>query len=151
MNTSLEVAQYFLDQRESKSDSTIPEYTNMKLQKLVYFAHGYNLAILDKPLIDSDFFAFQYGPIEMDLYAIASSYGRKEVKKIKEPNDYSFTDEENELLKKVDATFSKYTASQLSEITHRKGSPWSEVWELSPFGKIPAELIREYFVSVQNA
>ena len=151
MNRSLEVAQYFLDKRNSKGDSTIPEYTNMKLQKLVYFAHGYSLAILDKPLIDSDFFAFKYGPIEMDLYAIVSSYGRNEVKKIKGVSDYSFTDEEMQLLEKVDATFSKYTASQLSEMTHRKGSPWSEVWALSPFGRIPDELIKEYFVSVQNA
>lgn len=35
----------------------------MKLQKLVYLLHGWNLAIAEEPAIDSQFLAWPYGPV----------------------------------------------------------------------------------------
>jgi uncharacterized phage-associated protein len=151
MNKSLRVAKYFLDKRDEKGAGVDPIYTNMKLQKLVYFAHGYSLAILKEPMIDSEFFAFQYGPIEMDLYESVNSFGSKEVEKIKGVSKLDFSHEQIELLDKVDSLYSKYSASQLSDITHRKGSPWTQVWNLNPFGRIPDDLIKDYFDQFQNS
>jgi uncharacterized phage-associated protein len=37
--------------------------TPMKLQKLVYFAHGWYLALLGKPLINEPVEAWKFGPV----------------------------------------------------------------------------------------
>ena len=46
----------------------------MKMQKLVYLAHGWHLAIHDRPLISENFEAWPYGPVEEDLYHIFKPY-----------------------------------------------------------------------------
>ena len=61
------VANCFLQRDFGGGHMTI---TPMKLQKLVYFLHGWNLAIVDEPAIDSQFQAWPYGPVEEGLYHI---------------------------------------------------------------------------------
>jgi uncharacterized phage-associated protein len=51
------------------------ELTNMQLQKLVYIAHGYTLAILHEPLVRQDIEAWRYGPVIKDLYQVLRQYG----------------------------------------------------------------------------
>src|SRR5258708_4237314 len=47
----------------------------LKLQKLVYFAHGWHLAVTGKPLIDEYVEAWPYGPVIPSLYHRFKSYG----------------------------------------------------------------------------
>jgi uncharacterized phage-associated protein len=51
--------------------------TPMKLQKLVYFAHGWCLALADKPLINEKIEAWQYGPVVSSLYREFKKYGNE--------------------------------------------------------------------------
>ncbi|APZ92162.1 putative phage-associated protein [Fuerstiella marisgermanici] len=44
-----EIANYFLDKAKSDSSTIAP----MQMQKLVYISHGYHLAFVNQPLIDS--------------------------------------------------------------------------------------------------
>ena len=44
--------------------------TPLKMQKLVYFAHGWHLAITGAPLISEPIQAWQYGPVISSLYQI---------------------------------------------------------------------------------
>ncbi len=47
MATARDVANYFL----SKSDDDAGDmFSNLKIQKLVYYAQGFNLAVFDRPL-----------------------------------------------------------------------------------------------------
>ena len=48
----------------------------MKLQKLVYISHGWNLAIHGKPLISDPIQAWQYGPVIPVLYHEFKNSGR---------------------------------------------------------------------------
>ena len=60
--TAFDVANYFL---------SIPEYedlTNLKLQKLVYYAQGIHLAIYGKPLFNEAIKAWEHGPVVPELY-----------------------------------------------------------------------------------
>ena len=49
--------------------------TQMKLQKLVYFAHGYHLAKYKEPLIKEEFQAWQFGPVIPKIYQEYKYYG----------------------------------------------------------------------------
>jgi hypothetical protein len=53
--------------------------SNMKLQKLVYIAHGWSLAILGKPLFYEPIYAWTYGPVVPRLYNALIKYGAGEV------------------------------------------------------------------------
>ena len=49
--------------------------TQMKLQKVVYFAHGLYLGSQRKPLIKESFQAWKFGPVVPDIYHTYKLYG----------------------------------------------------------------------------
>jgi uncharacterized phage-associated protein len=60
--------------------------TNLKLQKLVYFAHGWYLAFTDTPLIDDEVQSWKYGPVIQSLHYELKHYGSGHITK-KIPTD----------------------------------------------------------------
>ena len=48
--------------------------TPMKMQKLLYFLQGWHLAITGEPVIEEKFSAWQYGPVEENLYHMLKKY-----------------------------------------------------------------------------
>ena len=107
--------------RERYGESISP----MKLQKLCYYAQGFNLAINNKNLFDNDFEAWQHGPVIIELYHEYKTWGWKQIDKdidesIKEDNP-----NENDLLLEVVSYFGSYDGSTLSVMTHKE-APWRE-------------------------
>ena len=58
--TCLDVAEYFLSKSEVDAGDVI---TNLKLQKLVYYAQGFSLAINNRPLFNEQIRAWQHGAL----------------------------------------------------------------------------------------
>ena len=118
----------------------------MKLQKLVYIAHGYCLALRDSPMISEPVRAWQYGPVFKRLYKKLSIYGAGEVTSPIVAED-SVPDEcpEHEIIEAVWQTYRQMSGGQLSTITHREGTPWSSVWIENEYARIPDELIAKYY------
>ena len=143
MYSAESVANAFLDlaKREGKS------LTNMQLQKLVYLAHGYCLAQLNKPLFHNNIHAFQWGPVIPPLYKQIRHYGADPI------TGYIPTDEapispeseEMEIIREVWQYYGGFSGLELSDLTHRKGSPWSETWKNNPFGVISDDLIAKHY------
>ena len=65
------VANYFIDIARCEGEQLSP----MKIQKLVYFAHGWYLALYDEPLLDEKIEAWRYGPVVPSLYHEFKRYG----------------------------------------------------------------------------
>src|ERR1700736_6544090 len=65
------VANYFLQRANAEG---IP-ITPMAIQKLVYFAHGWMLAVYGRPLINQRIEAWEYGPVIRDLYQQFKRFG----------------------------------------------------------------------------
>ena len=53
--------------------------TQINIQKLVYFAHGWNFAWFDKPLSEEHFEAWQYGPVVRTLYRQFRRFGSERI------------------------------------------------------------------------
>jgi uncharacterized phage-associated protein len=129
------VANYFLELARHEGVRITP----MGIQKLVYFAHGWMLAIYGRPLITQRIEAWDYGPVIGDLYREFKRFGdlpitelanavqmigtkfqvtRPEIPKHQDP-------EVARLLDQTWGTYKHFTAIQLSNMTHVAGSPWS--------------------------
>ena len=68
--SAITVANKFIDLATAAGD----ECSNMKLQKLVYFADGLHLAFGQGPLVREPFEAWKYGPVVPDLYHKFKNY-----------------------------------------------------------------------------
>ena len=62
--TYKKIADYFI----SLSNERHNLITNLKLQKLIYYAQAWHLAIYNKPLFEEDFEAWVHGPVLPALY-----------------------------------------------------------------------------------
>ncbi|XSG81218.1 MAG: Panacea domain-containing protein [Methyloligella sp. ZOD6] len=141
--------------------------TQMQLQKLVYIAHGWNLAVNGEPLTADSPCAWDYGPVYRDLRDALQGQGSKPVEREipvgsfgggvfldgdegKQPARAKLSEEASEVVKRVFADYGKYHAFSLSALTHREGTPWSKVYKdgAGRFEAIPDELIREHFLDI---
>jgi uncharacterized phage-associated protein len=70
MLTVFDIADYFISKNHlNYNDEVKYDYiTNMKLQKLVYYAQGVYTGIVETPLFKETIEAWTYGPISPDLY-----------------------------------------------------------------------------------
>lgn len=139
--------------------------TQMKLQKMIFIAHGWCLALLGRPLIADLFYAWPCGPVVPSVYEKFKMFG---VMKIWQEAEDLYTDENetpvwiaarvrditgevDKLISKVWDVYGKFSGSQLSLMMHANGSPWRTVSENEKNDSnimIPDELIQKYFKSV---
>lgn len=154
------IANYFIDLAKQDDAALTP----MKLQKLIYFAHGWHLAIKGEPLINQPIEAWQYGPVIPSVYHEFKDLGRNSIDRyatdlsVREGLTFSLytpriAEEDSfskDLLDEIYKAYGQYGAIQLSNLTHTKDSPWDQVWsEGVPMGKdIDDGIIREYFRSL---
>ncbi len=100
--------------------------TNMQLQKLVYIAHGWCLALLGHGLIYDPVEAWQWGPVIPSLYHNLSKYGAGVVD-VPVPifGGQSLQSEEEALIESVWNSYKAMSGFKLSTITHQENTPWS--------------------------
>jgi len=106
--------------------------TLMQLTKLVYFAHGWHLAMTGKPFISEPIEAWKFGPVIPTIYYSAKEYGALPVTDLLKdcgiPLISRFNDQEQEIIDAVYRKFGNTSGIQLSQITHESNSPWDTVW-----------------------
>jgi len=119
--------------------------------KLVYIAHGFSLALLNKPLITEPVEAWRYGPVVKSVYKAAKRYGRGPI-----TDDLPSIGTRGELspesrifIGSVAKKWGHLPGVALSNWTHLPDSPWYKTYdEHEPNKEIPDELIRTHFKGV---
>lgn len=142
--SSLSVANAFIELARREGQAL----TNMQLQKLVFFAHGYVLAFLDKPLTNDPVKAWTFGPVYTALYNSLRHYGRNEVCEtfpLQESESITANSQEMQVITSVWNAYKLHKASQLVNISHNVGSPWAQVWENNKFEEIPDHITQAYY------
>ncbi|MHC1788303.1 Panacea domain-containing protein [Solidesulfovibrio sp.] len=121
MSTCFDVANFFL----SKIDPEVGEIiSNLKLQKMVYYAQGFALADLGRPLFQDTIEAWEHGPVVPALYHEYKQYGAGEIPPASPHSaDDKFTSDELELLEDVHAVYGQFSAWKLRNMTHEE-QPW---------------------------
>jgi len=130
--------------------------TQMKLQKMVYFAHGYHLAKYGEPLIREDFEAWQFGPVAPSIYNEFRLYGSDPIT-VEEPGKMEHElrtlspDAQDAINYTWEAT-KDISAYKLSGWTHKKNSPWATAYQPNIVGTvIRNDEIKSYFTQFLSA
>ncbi len=123
MQTADNVAKWFLSRNELRFFGGDTEYiTNLKLQKLLYYAQGMHLALYDKVLFDDPIVAWSYGPVVEAIYDRYSCNVNKGIEVFDTPIE-NFTKEEERTLQFTQDAFGQFSAWKLVDMTHAE-TPW---------------------------
>lgn len=147
----LDIARYYILKGHQENIPISP----MKLQKLIYFAHGWYLAFFDKSLLSEEIQAWKYGPVIPSVYNEFKAYGNSPISSSFRISsaEMVFNPEVQRFLDFVWKIYKKYTAIELSNLTHVRKSPWEITISKNGgavhfFQVIDNELIKGYFKDV---
>jgi uncharacterized phage-associated protein len=146
------VANYFLELSRRDGVPVDP----LKLQKLVYLAHGWSLVFLKRRAIKEQFEAWNYGPVVPPLYRVFQRYGASPITSYAPVEPLEILDPETKsLLDSVWQAYKSFSPIQLSMLTHEPGYAWdltfrsgrSHPWAART---IPDEMIADEFARRQQ-
>lgn len=132
--------------------------TPLKLQKFIYICHGFNLALVEGPLIKEAVFAWDWGPVIPAIYHEFKIFGKDPIEGYaKEPEKGKMREippPQDEItravLKGVWGLYGKMDGYQLANLTHKPGTPWEQTWKGGK-GKdyiIENDLIKAYYTEM---
>lgn len=138
MSTAKNVAEYFL----MLSQPCVGDYmSNLRLQKLVYYAQGFHLAKFDSPLFHQPILAWNYGPVVEELYFEYKKFKSGVIPQPKEPDFSMFTQTQKDLMNDVFAVYGQFSALKLMDLTHSE-LPWKSTERNHV---ISQEILKKYF------
>ena len=141
MQTADNVAKWFLSRNNLKFLSEDTEYiSNLKLQKLLYYAQGMNLSLYEKPLFNDTIMAWTHGPVVESVYQTYKTNGSNGIIQFEMPVE-NFSQAEEDVLQFTQNNFGQFSAWKLREMTHNE-TPWKTTKRNE---EIPREKIKSYF------
>ena len=132
MPTCFDVANWFLVHQDRTAGDTI---SNLKLQKLCYYAQGFSLALIGEPMFAEPIEAWQHGPVIPQLYRKYKTYDVASIPAPVTPIDAidaQFTEDQLEVLKSVSEVYGQFSAWKLRDITHQE-PPWLMHYEVEDY------------------
>lgn len=144
------VADYFLLQVNPTSGDTI---SNLKLQKLCYYAQAWSLGLRGEPLFADRIKAWAHGPVVPALYHRFKRFGWQSIEPTELQTDpiAQLSDEDRHFLDSVWLKYGKFTGGQLEEMTHSE-APWKDAYGDTRVGarceeEITPEAMRSFFAA----
>jgi uncharacterized phage-associated protein len=130
--STIAVANTILELAEKKNIKISP----MKMQKLIYYAQAWYYLLNNEPLIDEHFSRWQYGPVIPSLYHELKYYGANDITSKIVNFEFGYNDGivvepiiKDDLigryLDKILEVYGPYSAQELSNMTHQKGTAWA--------------------------
>ncbi|MEG3858359.1 Panacea domain-containing protein [Microcoleus sp. herbarium12] len=119
----LNAARYFI--MRAYEDGLEAEMTNMKVQKLLYYAQSLHLALYNEPLFEAEIQAWRYGPVCPPAYKFYSEFEAKQLPIPQQESLLQLLPQKKELLEEIWEYFGGYHAYRLSEMTHGE-FPWKK-------------------------
>ena len=138
--TAENTAKWFLVRNAAEEENGADGITNLKLQKLLYYAQGCTLALKSTPLFDDPIVAWQHGPVVESIYRKYKSYESNPI--TPEEFDVSVIPAEiSNILEDVYLNFGQFSAWKLRNMTHEE-TPWLTT---AKNGVISTAKIKKYF------
>lgn len=140
VNTADNVARWFIHSNNLICGDDADEISNLKLQKLLYYAQGLHLAMYGRPLFNDEIIAWQHGPVVKAVYEKYKHNGRSGIVDAALPDD-TFTKEAIDIMTITLHNFGQFSAWKLRDMTHEE-TPW-KVTDINHV--ISQDIIKKYF------
>lgn len=95
--------------------------SNLKLQKLVYYAQAWHLVVFNEPVFDDKIEAWVHGPVVRELYSKYKDYGWMPIPPPE--TEVEISDDLKQFLTEIMDIFMKYDGFELEKMTHSE-PPW---------------------------
>jgi uncharacterized phage-associated protein len=121
--------------------------TNLKLQKLLYYAQGFHIAMQGEPLFPESILAWEHGPVVRRIY---DEYKHRGWQAIGRPAKFDFNaypPEAREILNAVQDVYGRFTAKTRESMTHEE-PPWKNT-KLNRI--ISLDALRDFFSTLTDA
>ena len=113
-----------VDRNPETGETVYEGITNLKLQKILYFAQAAHLALCDKPLFEDEIQAWKYGPVVPSVYNIFKQYNADFIP----ASDGDCVDDKlHDFLMEVWDIFGKYSTAELVHLSHQH-DPYKDVY-----------------------
>ncbi len=120
--SALDVAKWLIVYNNSQENADL--LTDLKLQKLLYYAQGTAIKYTGKSLFNESLVAWDLGPVVPEVYNKYKKYGKKPIDEPMEKPNFGNNDVEV-ILKDVYEDYGQFSAFKLVEMTHNE-APWKE-------------------------
>ncbi|EGP5554423.1 MULTISPECIES: Panacea domain-containing protein [Enterococcus] len=154
MHKPKDVAKWFVANTDVASGSQI---TPLKIQKLLYYAQAWYLAIYNKPLMDTEFEAWAHGPVVPEVYHGLSDFKYNPVsisaEYFSDAEEVS-CEQEVDLLQQIMDIYGIYDGKYLEKLTHQE-DPWIQTrGDLPPEARcnevISREVMKDFYRNMQG-
>lgn len=123
--------------------------TNLKLQKLLYYAQAWYLVFNGKPLFDDPIEAWVHGPVVPEIFRRYKQYQWDPITEVPSTSIH-----QRDHLEQVWGAYGKFNATELERLTHSE-DPWRHTRvglpiDVSSSRIIPTGMMKRYYSSLLN-
>jgi len=136
---AIDVAHYFL----ALSNPDENDISNLKLQKLCYYAQGFVSAMRGAPLFSDRIEAWDHGPVIPNVYHVFKMHGSAPIPFPGNANLPEFDSSDARALQDVYEYYAQYSAWRLRNMTH-EDRPWVEAHNRADKVITPQTLIEHF-------
>ncbi|NKS20866.1 DUF4065 domain-containing protein [Rhodococcus hoagii] len=144
-NKAIDIARWFI----AWAENIDAELSNLKLQKMLYYAQGHRLGQFGEPLFRDEIEAWAHGPVVRSVYHAYKEFGKSPIDPDEALQDFdwdNYKDVEDFLIDVWDR-YGALAAWALRERTHRE-SPWKDAFDADARGTVISNrAIEEFFAS----
>jgi uncharacterized phage-associated protein len=126
MTSADHVAAYFLAKAAQEEDGEW--ISNLKLQKLLYYAQGTHLALKKGILFPESISAWNHGPVVTSVYHKYKEHGANPLPAPKDFDISQYSEDLQDFLDEVYSVYGQFSAGKLRRMTHEE-PPWQEAFE----------------------
>ena len=132
--SAIEVAKIIM--KYSKENNL--EYSNLRVQKLLYFIQAYFIVALKKVCFNETILAWAYGPVVREVY---DAIKNEEIDLEEELFMHNISQEDKNIIENLVQNYKNKSTWELVEITHRQ-DPWVKAY---PNNVITPKSMGDYF------
>ncbi|MFF1527960.1 Panacea domain-containing protein [Cellulomonas sp. NPDC058312] len=141
MTTAMQIANWMFARAAA---SGVRNMSNMKLNKMLYFAQAHHLAATGTALFDDDVEAWDHGPVVYDVYSRFSRFKSDPIQMDDVPAAPELGEVAEDVLSQVWAIYADKTASQLRAMSH-DDPPYVDHYTGTHRTVMPVKEIRDYY------
>jgi uncharacterized phage-associated protein len=145
---ALITANYFLALQDADAGDLI---SNLKLQKLLYYAQGLYLASTGQPLFEDSIQAWMHGPVVPTVYHSFKSFGAKPLPVPKGFDPMVISAKQRGFLDEVYRIYGQFSAWKLRSMTHDEPPYRDAASKKRPIKIISHASMKDYFRQFVNA